>query len=64
MGAISYHTLSLGRFVAGPDDSLDGVFARSSDDGGREIELERVSLGEAEQLTDLRYRVVRPAGEP
>jgi dihydrofolate reductase len=28
-------------------------------DGDRQIELERISLGEAEQLTDLRFRVVK-----
>jgi dihydrofolate reductase len=28
-------------------------------DGDRQIELERISLAEAEQLTDLRFRVVR-----
>jgi hypothetical protein len=29
------------------------------DDGDRPIELERTSLGEAKQLTDLRFRVVK-----
>jgi hypothetical protein len=28
-------------------------------DGDRSIELERISVGEAEQLTDLRFRVVK-----
>ena len=27
--------------------------------GGGQIELERITLGEAEQLTDLRFRVVK-----
>jgi hypothetical protein len=29
-------------------------------EGAARIELERISLGEAEQLTDLRFRVVKP----
>lgn len=36
-----------------------GVALYGDGDDGR-VELERISLGEAEQLTDLRFRVVKP----
>jgi hypothetical protein len=63
MGAILHHTLSLDCFVAG-HDSMDWVFARFGNDEDRQIELERISLGEADQVTDLRHRVVRQVREP
>jgi hypothetical protein len=56
MGAILHHTLSLDCFVAG--------HARFGDDEDGQIEPERISLGEADQVTDLRHRVVRQAREP
>jgi dihydrofolate reductase len=38
---------------------LGGGVRLFGDDGTGQIELERVSLGEAEQLTDLRFRVLK-----
>jgi dihydrofolate reductase len=38
---------------------LGGGVRLYGDDGDRRVELERISLGEAEQLTDLRVRVVK-----
>jgi hypothetical protein len=37
---------------------LGGGVRLFSDDGGGQIALQRTGLGEAEQLTDLRFRVV------
>jgi riboflavin biosynthesis pyrimidine reductase len=38
---------------------LGGGVRLFGDEGAGQTELERISLGEAEQLTDLRFRVVR-----
>jgi dihydrofolate reductase len=38
---------------------LGGGVRLFGDEGAGQIELERISLGEAEQLTDLRFRVVK-----
>ena len=37
---------------------LGGGVRLFGDEGSGRIELERISVGEAEQLTDLRFRVV------
>jgi riboflavin biosynthesis pyrimidine reductase len=39
---------------------LGGGVALYGTGGDARVELERISVGEAEQLTDLRFRVVKP----